>query len=149
MPENILQQGQPFELLSGQKISLIRSIHISGSNTIEALEIETKRGRVIHFAATGTTIDAGPVTAEVLSLDDANGLTRNDLTERLSFAFQSDQLVVRTERLRAKSKEQSDTDAWQIRFSSGDYFVLFRRGGAVDVVCNKLPHGWSLQRGTT
>ncbi|MCZ6617305.1 MAG: hypothetical protein O7E57_04155 [Gammaproteobacteria bacterium] len=130
---------QPFEFLLGQKISVIRSIHRGPSKTIDALEIETKHGRVVHFLGSEVTIGAGAVTAGMLPAGDANALLRIDLTERLSFAFRSDQRVVRVENLQANNRDQTNVHGWQVCFSSDDYFVMFHREGAVDIVCNELP----------
>lgn len=133
--------AQPFEFLLGQKISVIRSLHRDSSRTIEALEIETKHGRVVHFLLPGIAIGTGAVTPEMLAPGDASALLRIDLTERLSFAFRSDQLVERVEHLQVKSEDQTNADGWQVCFSSDDYFVIFHREGAIDIVCNQLPHG--------
>ncbi len=137
---DLVAETQPFELLLGQKISAIRSIHRVRSRTIEALEIETKHGRVVHFLGPETTIAAGAVTPEMLSPAGSSGLVRIDLTESLSFAFQSDQLVVRVERLQVTSEKQTNAPGWQICFSSNDYFVTFHSEGALNIVCNELPN---------
>ena len=132
-----VNNSQPFELLLGQKISVIRSIHRGSSKTIEALEIETKQGRVVHFIGPEATMSAGPVTSDMLG--EKSGLVRIDRTECLSFAFRSDQLVDRVERLQKTTGKQSNTLGWQVYFSSNDYFVIFPRDGAINVICNELP----------
>ncbi len=127
------------QLLLGQKISVIRSIHRSGSKAIEAVEIETKHGRVVNFGGTELTVQAGAATSEILPPGDSGVPARIDLTERLSFAFRSDQLVAQIERLQSEDENQTSVRAWRVCFSSGDYFVIFHRDGVIDIVCNELP----------
>ena len=132
----------PIEFLLEQKISVIHSIHRSGSRSIVAVEIETKHGRVVNFGRTDLSVAAGAVTPEILSSGEPGVLVRIDLTARLSFAFKADQLVARVEDLQSTNQNPTGAHAWQVCFSSGDYFVLFRRDGVIDIVCNELPHDY-------
>lgn len=131
---------RPFEHLLGQKISTIRGVRRGSSQSIEALEVETKHGRVLNFRAedngAGVKIAAGAVQA------DADTFVRLDLTEPLSFAFRADQYAVRIEQLHAAIEDQSTISGWAIHFSSGDYLALFGQRDAIGFVINMRPPGW-------
>lgn len=129
---------QPVEVLLDQKASVIRGIHDESSCGFKALEIETKHGRIVHFVISVEKNSNNELARDLLL--PSGKLERVDLTERLPFAFRSDQLVEGVARLQGKTTGGQCADSWQISFSSKDYFVIFAQNGVIEIATNRLPN---------